>query len=146
MRPASSADRMSRSDRITRWSLRGALALAHEAVHFALEGVDVFVRVIDRCKPNVGQLVDIAQGLGGQATDLLGGDLGLAMRSNGALDVVTCLFDPLEGDRALLERLEETRLQLPAVELLARAIAFQDRQPCSLGTLVRREPVGARLA
>src|SRR2546423_12413317 len=119
IRPASISDRMSRSDRITRCSLRSALALAHEAIDFALEGVDIFVRVIDRCEANVGQLVDVAQRFGRQPTDLLGRDLGLAPGANGALDVLHRLLDALQGDRPLLERLEQTRLELVAVELLA---------------------------
>src|SRR3989442_3471746 len=106
MRPASSADRMSRSDRITRCSLLGALALAHEAVHFALEGIDVFVRVIDRCEANVGQLVDVAQRLRRKQPYLLRGDLRLTASANRALDVVDRLLHPLQRDRTLLESLE----------------------------------------
>ena len=56
------------------------------------------------------------------------------------------IYDTLQGDRALLERLQQAGLQLVAIELLARAISLENRQPRPFRTLIGREPIGASLA
>ena len=131
---------MSPSDRTTAaYSCRGPLP--HEAVHLALQGRDVLVAVIDRCEADVGQLVDVAQRLGGQPADLLGGHLRLAPRPQRALDVVDRLLGPRDGHRPLLERAQQPAQQLGPVEVLAAAVALDDGQPRALGALVGGEPI-----
>ena len=93
-------------------------ALPDQPIDLALQRLDVVVGVIDRCEPDVGQLVELAERIGGQAADLGGGHLRVAAAAQGRLDLVHRGLDPVERHRPLLERLQQAGAQLLAVELL----------------------------
>ena len=117
----------------TRWSGRlprrplGPLGV--EGIDLVLELLEVVERLVDAHEADEGDVVEVAQVVHGHLADERRGATSLSPWARRVgLDGVGRIVRGVVADRAPRQRLGEAGRQLVAVELLARAVALEDRR------------------
>src|SRR5438105_10235953 len=120
--------------------------MLHHVLERCAHVLRVLERAVDGRKPDVRNLVELAQPLHRHLTDEPARHLQLVLVTQLVLDVVDHHLQARRRDVALLGADEQAAKQLLPVELLAPAILLDNVEHGCIDTLIRGEPLGAAQA
>lgn len=117
--------------------------IAEELGKLTHKGVDILELSVYRCKPDVGDLIDILELVHYQLTDVIGLDLSVQRVEQLLLDIGCGFFKYGNRYRALFASLDKSVEDLVAVEGLSSAVLFDNDKRQALDGLVSGKSLAA---